>query len=63
MKTQISGIKACEMIVSQTCRDNHGETVALDIAIQEMKRKYWEALSFEANENATLRFVLTIDRD
>lgn len=63
MKTQIPGIKTCEMIVSQTCRKTHGETGALDIAIEQMKGKYWEALSYEANKNATLRFVLTIDRD
>jgi len=63
METQIPGIKACEMIVSKRCRENHGDTEALDIAIQQMKDKYWEVLSFEANEDAILRFVLTIDRD
>ncbi len=63
MKTQIPGIKACEMIVSKTCRETHSEAGALDIAIKQMSDKYWETLSFEANENATLRFVLTVDRD
>jgi len=63
MKTTIPGIKASEMIISKDCRKIHGQPTALEIAITEIIKKYGEALSFEANKNATIRIVMTIDRD
>ncbi len=63
MKTQIPGIKACEMIVSKTCRETHNNHEALIIAIHKLKDSYWETIGLKVNEDATLRFVLTIDRD
>lgn len=63
METTIKGIQITSTAISENCRETHGEMGALEIALNEIRDKYVFTLLSEANKNATIRIVMTVDRD
>ena len=63
MKTIIKGIKCREMVITPNCRKVNGFIGALGIAFKHIEKDYNETLSYPANKKATIRIVMTVDRE
>ncbi|MCH7928693.1 MAG: hypothetical protein IID03_12060 [Candidatus Dadabacteria bacterium] len=63
METLIKGQQVTSTTISKNCRDGHGKSLALEIALQEIREKYEFTLNAPVNEKATIRIVMTIDRE
>ena len=54
-------MKATQIEIKKSCRDLHGESMALAIAIDFINQKYWFLLGAECNRDKTIRIEIHID--
>ncbi len=63
MEMIIKGMQVTATTITNNCRETHGQEKALEIALNEIRKKYEFTLSADVNKNATIRIVMTVDRD
>ncbi len=63
METITKGQQITSAIISKNCREVYGINGALKIAVNELIKKYEFAMSAKVNKDATIRIVMTVDRD
>lgn len=59
--TNVPGLKACHAVVTPVCRTNHSPNVAMNIAVERLRRAYLELLN-DQNARANFHFVMTVER-
>lgn len=58
--THIPGIKTSHKVISLACRAQHGDG-AIDLALEDIKTSYKQAMRSCVNKKATFHVVLAVD--
>lgn len=61
--SNVPGINAKHKIVTPECRQNHGDYVALEIAVQALKDEYDRILGKRGDDGANYHFVLSVESE
>lgn len=57
----VPGINAKHRIITPQCRQNHGDFVALEIAIQDLKDEYKRILEKRGDDGAKYHLVISVE--
>ncbi len=57
----INGIKAKHVVITPNCR-TRGDDVAIEDALNRIRKAFKEVAGFEANKDAKFHIILTVER-